>query len=170
MRTARTIGILALLAIAASPAFAATGTKKAAPKNTVAYYKTIDRTLKPVTLTDEQTAKLDALKKDYEQKFTDAYAKQDVLTPEQKKAGADARAAAKADGKSRKEISKAATDAIKETDEQKAKAKQAGKDLKAMQGEFKGKVFGLLTDEQKQQIKAAAKPKKSSTAATPAAK
>jgi hypothetical protein len=168
MRIARTVVTLALLSIAASPVFAAPGKKPAAPKNTVAYYKTIDKSLNPVTLTDDEKTKLDALKKDYEQKFVDAYAKQNVRTPEQKKAAAEARDAAKAAGKTRQEITKADNDAVKLTDEQKAQRKDANKALRALQTEFKGKVMDLLTDAQKKELDAA-KPKKASKAAKPAA-
>ena len=133
MKAVRTFCTIALLTCVASPVFAAVGTKKPAPpKNTIAYYKTIDKALQPVTLTDDQTTKLEALKKDYQQKFDDAYAKTDVLTPEQKKAGNEARTAAKADGKKGKELTQAVADAEKETDEQKAKAKDARKELTAL--------------------------------------
>ena len=72
------------------------------------------------------------MKKDYEQKFDDAYAKTDVsktdiLTPEQKKAGDDARKVAKEAGKKGKELTQAVADAEKVTDEQKAKLKDADK-------------------------------------------
>jgi len=158
MRTARTACTLALLLAVASPALAATGAKRTAtPKNTVAYYNTIDRTLRPVTLTDDQKSKLDALKKDYEQKFKDAYAKEDVmLTPEQKKAGDDARKAAAG---TRREINQAVTDALKLTDQQKTQKKDAATALRALQQEFRDKALGLLTDAQKQQVTTAA-PKK----------
>ena len=74
--------------------------KKDATKDSgIPYFKQIDRTLKPVTLTDEQKSKLNALEKEYEPKLKDAYAKQDVLSPEQKKAGEEAKKAAKADGR-----------------------------------------------------------------------
>ncbi len=168
MKAVRTFCTIALLTCVASPVFAAVGTKKPAPpKNTIAYYKTIDKALQPVTLTDDQTTKLEALKKDYQQKFDDAYAKTDVLTPEQKKAGNEARTAAKADGKKGKELTQAVADAEKETDEQKAKAKDARKELTALRKEFHGKVFDLLTTEQKRQI-ADAKPKKAAKPANPA--
>jgi hypothetical protein len=161
MRTARTVGALALLLVV-GPVFAAPAKKSAAaPKNTVAYYSTIDKQLTPVKLTDDESAKLDALKKDYEQKFKDAYAKTEVLTPDQKKAGDDARSAAKADGKKGKELTQAVADAEKLTDEQKAKRKDANKDLAALRKEFRGKVLDLLTDDQKKQL-ADAKPAKSS--------
>ena len=141
--------------------------RRRASKNTVAYYKTIDKQLQPVTLTDDQSTKLDSLKKDYQQKFDDAYAKTDVLTPDQKKAGDDARAAAKADGKKGKELTQAVAAAEKETDDQKAKAKDARKDLTALRKEFHGKVFDLLTADQKKQI-ADASPAKSSKQKKPA--
>ncbi len=174
MRTARTAFALGLLMIVASPAFAAVGTKKPnPPKTTVAYYKTIDKTLSAVTLTDDEQTKLDALKKDYEQKFDDAYAKTDVsktdiLTPEQKKAGDDARKAAKDAGKKGKGFTQAVADAEKVTDEQKAKLKDARTSLNSLRTEFKGKVMDLLTDAQKKEIDAA-KPKKASKPAKPAA-
>jgi hypothetical protein len=161
MKTARTVLALTLLVFVASPLFAAAGAKKApALKNTVAYYRTIDQTLKPAKLTDDQKTKLDALKKDCEQKFKNAYAKLDVLTPEQKKAGEEARKTAKEAGKKGKELNKAVADAVKITEAQKEKAKEARASMKALQGEFHGKVFDLLTDKQKQQIKDAAKAKK----------
>ena len=160
MKTARFVCIFALLLVAATDVFAAS---KKGDKSLVAYYKTIDKTLKPVTLTDDEKSKLDALKKDYEQKFTDAYAKCDVLTPDQKKAAADAKAANKAAGKKGQEAKDAVAAAVKETDDQKAKAKDALKALHDLQKEFKGKVLALLTDDQKQQL-TAGKGKKSSKA------
>jgi hypothetical protein len=164
MRTARTAFALGLLTIIASPVFAAVGAKKAAaPKSAVAYYKTIDSTLKPVTLTDDEKTKLDTLKKDYEQKFKDAYAKTDVLTPEQKKAGDEASTKAKADGKKGKALNQAVAEAQKETDDQKAKVKEARSELKKLQTEFKGKVMDLLTDAQKKEL-ASAKTKKAKPA------
>jgi hypothetical protein len=169
MRTVRIVFALGLLMIVASPVFAAVGAKKAADtKAAVAYYKTIDNTLKPVTLTDDEKTKLDSLKKDYEQKFKDAYAKTKVLTPEQTKAGDEARAKAKADGKKGAELKQAYNDAAKETDDQKAKGKEAHSELTKLQKEFKGKVMDLLTDAQKKDL-AAAKPKKAAKPAKPAA-
>lgn len=169
MKAFRTFCTLALLSYVASPVFAAVGTKKpAAPKNTVAYYNSIDKTLQPVTLSDDQSAKLDALKKDYQQKFDDGYAKEkNVLTPEQRKAGDEARKAARADGKKGKEVTQAVADAQKQTDEQKAKIKEARKELTALRKEFRGKVMDLLTADQKKQL-ADAKSKNSSKPAKPA--
>ena len=168
MRTVCTALALALLTIVASPVFAQGAKKPAAPKNTVAYYKTIDKTLQPVSLTDDEQTKLDALKKDYEKKFEDAYAKTNVRTPEQKKAAADASKAAKDAGKTRQEITKAGNAAVTLTDEQKAQRKEANKALRTLQKEFKDKVLALLTDDQKKGLDAA-KPNKASKPAKPAA-
>ena len=170
MRTVRTLSSITLLLIAAAPTLAATNTTTATAKSSVAYYNTIDRTLKPVTLTGDEMAKLGALKKDYQQKFTDAYAKADVLTPEQKKARVDARAAAKAAGKKGKDITKAVGDAVKETDDQKAKARDALPALRGLQAEFKAKVINLLTEQQRQAIRDAANAKRTSKAAASASK
>ena len=93
----------------------------------IPYFKTIDRNLKPVTLTDDQKSKLEDLKKEYEPKLKEAYAKEDVLTPEQKKAGEEAKKAAKAAGKKGKEVKDAVAAAVKETDDQKKQEKDARK-------------------------------------------
>ena len=41
----------------------------------------VDKYLKPVTLTDDQKSKLDALKKEYEPKFKETYTKEKRLEP-----------------------------------------------------------------------------------------
>ena len=87
MKTACTVSTLVLAMLAANPVLAA-GKKKPNPNAGVAYYKTIDKMLSNLTLTDDEEAKLTALKADNKQKFVDAYAKiKNVLTPDQQKAG-----------------------------------------------------------------------------------
>ncbi|MGA2254310.1 MAG: hypothetical protein ABSG53_06575 [Thermoguttaceae bacterium] len=70
--------VVALLIV--NPAGAADNKKVGGNDPGIPYFKTIDRNLKPVTLTEDQKPKLEALKKDYEPKFKGAYAKRDVLT------------------------------------------------------------------------------------------
>jgi len=159
MKTACTVLALVATLLIANTAGAAGGKKKANKDTGIPYYQTVDKYLKPVTLTDDQKSKLDALKKDYESKFKDIYAKQDVLTPEQKKAGEEARKAAKVEGKKGKELSAAYDAAAKETDDQKSQKKEAEKQLHALEKEMHGKVLDLLTDEQKALVKTT-KPKK----------
>ncbi len=150
--------------LAANPVLAA-GKKKPNPNAGVAYYKTIDKMLSNLTLTDDEETKLTALKADNKQKFVDAYAKiKNVLTPDQQKAGEAAKKEAKEAGKSNKEQNAAFNAAAKETDDQKVQAKQARKELRALEKEFKGKVIDLLTAEQKAEIQAANPPKGSKPA------
>jgi len=160
MKTACTVWTLVVALLIANSAGAA-GKKDGAKKDGgIAYFQTIDRNLKPVTLTEDQKSKLDALKKEYEPKLKDAYAKQNALTPDQKKAGEDAKKAAQAEGKKGKELKAAVAEAVKKTDDQKKQEKEAHKQLSVLEKELREKVMGMLTSDQKAQIDAA-KAKKS---------
>jgi Skp family chaperone for outer membrane proteins len=105
---------------------------------------------KEITLTTEQQAKLDALKKEHGPKLAELQKKvDDLLTAEQKQARKDAVAKAKTDkleGKARRE---ALESALKLTPEQKTKYDAANKDLQAKVTEVRGKIAEFLTDEQK---------------------
>jgi hypothetical protein len=152
MKPARTALAVVLALFIATPLMAA---KKKDANNGIAYYKTVDTYLKPVTLTDDQTAKLTALKKEYEPKFKEAYAKLKILTPEQQTAADEARKAAVAAGKKGKELTAAVSAAVTLTDDQKKMEKAGKKALSALEKEMHGKVLDLLTDEQKTQISTA---------------
>ncbi|HUQ71333.1 MAG TPA: hypothetical protein VM165_17525 [Planctomycetaceae bacterium] len=108
---------------------------------------------KEVTLTAEQQAKLDALKKEHGPKLAELQKKvDDLLSPEQIQARKDAVAKAKTEkleGKSRRE---AIESALKLTPEQKAKWDAANKDLQAKTTEVRGKIAEFLTDEQKEKV------------------
>jgi len=104
--------------------------------------------LKGLNLTDDQKAKVKELHKEYGPKYHAAA--DSVLTDEQKTARADAIKAAKADGKKGPEVRKAAMQAVKLTDEQKAKMKEA---VKPLNKEIKDKLLAILTPEQKDQLK-----------------
>ena len=167
MRTACAVLTLVGAVLIANSAAAAEKNEK---KNVaIRYFQTVDQYLKPVTLTEDQKSKLAALKKDYEPKFKEVYAKQNVLTPEQKKAGDDAKKAAQAEGKKGKELNAAFDAAAKATDDQKAKKKEADKQLRDLEKEMHGKIVDLLTPAQKDQIKAA-KPKSDKPAPAAATK
>ena len=105
--------------------------------------------LKGLTLTDDQKAQVKELGKEYGPKFKTAF--ESVLTDEQKKARDDAVKSAQDAGKKPREVMKAAHDAVKLTDEQKAKAKEA---VKPLRKELREKIMTILTDEQKAQVKA----------------
>jgi pectin methylesterase-like acyl-CoA thioesterase len=153
MKTVCTAWVLIVALSIANPLFAAGGKKKDAKDAGVPYFKQIDRTLKPVTLSDEQKSKLDALKKEYEPKLKEAYAteKANALSPEQKTAGEEAKKAAVAAGKKGKDVQAAVDAAVKKTDAQ----KHASKPRLALEKEMRAKILALLTDEQKAEIKAA---------------
>jgi Spy/CpxP family protein refolding chaperone len=118
----------------------------------------IERMLKPLNLTEEQKTKVAALKKDYEPKFKELGDKRDgILTAEQKKARDDAMKAAKDEGKKGFDVIRAGFQAVKLTDEQKAKMKELGKEARSLIEEVMGKVTPILTAEQKEQLEKARK-------------
>jgi len=113
----------------------------------------IERMTQGLTLTDDQKAKFAELAKEFGPKLMDAMKKTDVLTPEQKKAQADARKAAKEAGKQGKELTEAVMAATKITDDQKAKQAEARKEMSALEKGFAEKARAVLTPEQKDELK-----------------
>ena len=103
--------------------------------------------LKGLKLTADQKAKVKELGKEYAPKFKAAF--ENVLTDEQKTARKDAIKAAKAEGKKGRELMKAAHEAVKLTDEQKAKVKAA---VEPLRKEAHEKIMAILTPEQKEQL------------------
>jgi Spy/CpxP family protein refolding chaperone len=119
-------------------------------------FSRIDMMLRGVTLTDEQKTKVAALKKEYDPKLKEGMTKaESIVTPEQKKAGREAGEKARADGKKGKEAVEAVEAAMKLTTEQKTKMDEAKKKMLALDKELREKVMGLLTTEQKDQLKKA---------------
>jgi Skp family chaperone for outer membrane proteins len=108
---------------------------------------------KEITLTAEQQAKLDALKKEHGPKLAELQKKVDeILNSEQVQARKDALAKAKTDkleGKARRE---ALESALKLTPEQKTKWDAAQKDLQAKTAEVRAKIAEFLTEEQKAKV------------------
>jgi Spy/CpxP family protein refolding chaperone len=113
----------------------------------------VDSMVKGLTLTADQTTKLDALKKEFGPKLSASIKKSDVLTPDQKKARAEAAKAAKAAGKTGKEIHAAADAAAPITDAQKAQQADAQKQVKVLAKDLGEKVMAVLTPAQKEQLK-----------------
>jgi Spy/CpxP family protein refolding chaperone len=110
--------------------------------------------LKGIDLTTEQKDKIKDLKKEYGPKLKELAEKAEgVLTADQKKARDDAHKAAVDAGKKGRELMQATRDAVKLTDDQKAKQKEirtAGQDLTK---EIVEKIKSILTDDQKEQLK-----------------
>jgi hypothetical protein len=165
MRTVCTALTLAFALLIAAPSLAAA--KKKEGGNGVPYFQAVDRYLRPVTLTDDQKAKISDLKKEYEPKLKELYSKQDVRTPDQKKAGQDAAKAARAAGKKGQDVRTAVADAEKKTDDQKNQEQAIRKELRSLQNELHKRVVELLTQEQKDQVAAARKGGKSTTLTKP---
>lgn len=162
MRTARMVLILAVAVLIASPLLAKEGKKKAAAKPAPCPAdQYLTRMLADVTLTAEQKTKIDALKKEFGPKLMEARKKvDDVLTADQKKARGEAMKKAKADGKTGKEAAAAVAEAVKLTDDQKAKQAEAQKAVSALTKELDKAARDLLTPEQKAALKKAGGGKK----------
>ena len=104
--------------------------------------------LKGVNLTDDQKAKVKKLRKEYGPKLKAAA--DGILTADQKEARDDAIKAAKDAGKKGPEVFKAAMQAVKLTDDQKAKLEEV---MKPLHKEVHEKLMAILTPEQKEQLK-----------------
>jgi len=146
---------LAVVLLMASPLLAGPGKrgpkkeKKARPCPAA---QRVERMLKGIDLTDAQKAQLKEIQKEFGPKLAEAMKKMAVLTPEQKKARAEAAKAAKAAGKKGKEAREAVQAAVKLTDEQKAKMAEARKAMRPLEKELREKVLGVLTPEQKEKL------------------
>lgn len=105
---------------------------------------------KEITLSAEQQAKLDELKKEYGPKLAELQKKaSDILTEEQKKARTDAQAKAKSEKLKAKDAREALLAALKLTPEQQAKWDAVQKEIQTTTQEVRGKIAGFLTEEQK---------------------
>jgi Spy/CpxP family protein refolding chaperone len=160
MKTLRTCVLLAVAMLVALPVMAADkkpAAKKPAKCPAAAY---VERMLQGITLTEDQKAKLGEIQKEFGPKLVDASKKrQAILTPEQRKAEAEAAKAARAEGKKGKDLMQAVQNAVKPSDEQKAKLAEVQKERAALEKGLREKAIGVLTAEQKAQLKKA-QPKK----------
>lgn len=119
-----------------------------------------------IKLTDEQTTKLEAIKKEATPKLEAAAKKvEDVYTKEQKKARKSANDTAKAAGKKGKELKAAVEEALAVTPEQKETLAKAEKELADVQKSTRDQVVALLTDDQKKDLPTQGKKKKAKAAA-----
>jgi len=105
---------------------------------------------KQITLTDEQKTKLADLQKEYTPKLEEAAKKHKaIMTPEREKTAAEAHKKAVADGKKGKEVQAAVNEALKLSKEEQEQLKEGHH----LMGEINKKKMGLLTAEQKEQLK-----------------
>ena len=109
---------------------------------------------KEITLTEEQQAKLEALKKEHSPKLAELAKKLDEgVTDEQKKARREAMGKAKADGKKGKEAQAEVDAALNLTDEQKKKRAEVQPEMAKLQLSIKEQIHAMLTDDQKAHYK-----------------
>lgn len=130
--------------------------EKRAPEGRHPHQATMDRwaMLQGVNLTDDQKAKVEAVKQEYGAKFKEDRGKIDsILTEAQRKARDEAVKAARAAGKRGEEVWTAAKAAVTLTDEQKAKMAEVRKGGEALRKEAHEKIMAILTTEQKEQLK-----------------
>jgi Spy/CpxP family protein refolding chaperone len=159
MKIVRTLVVLVVALLLAVPGLAAEKKAKSKTPPCPAAQR-VERIVHGLTLTAEQTAKLDELKKEYGPKLADAIKKSEVMTPEMKKARDEAAKTAKAAGKKGKELNAAIDAAGTLTADQKAQASQAKKQISALEKELREKVVAQLTAEQKEKINKKPEPKK----------
>lgn len=154
---AKVVVVLTVMVFVAVPALAGEG-KKAEKKKPVPQQF---RLPKEITLTAEQQKQWDELIATYGPKL-EAFQKQrdEVLSEEQRKAGAEARKAAQAAGKTGKELQQAVDEAVKLTPEQKTKLDAIRKESAPLGKEIRLKVQEVLTPEQKEVLKAMDEKKK----------
>ena len=113
--------------------------------------------LEQLTLTDDQRAKVAALRSEYAPKLAEIGKKMEaVYTDEQKTALHAAAQAAKAASKSPKATHAAIRAALKLTDDQKSKLRDVFKEMQPLEREFRDKVMHSLnlTSEQQRQLEA----------------
>lgn len=122
-----------------------------------------------VVLTEEQTTKLDEIKKEFTPKFQALGKKgSEVLTKEQRVTRRETQKAAKEAGKKGKELRAEVEAALKLTDEQKKQMAEIKTETDKLRSEMETKVVALLTADQKTQVEQA--KKKASKKAKKAAK
>lgn len=155
MKLLRFVLTLVVVLAVASPLLAGEGKRKkgAKPKAPPVFGPT--RILEGLNLTADQKAQVEKIRKDFEPKL-DALRKKiaEVLTPEQRRAQAEAMKAAKQAGKKGAEAKRMVEEAVKLTDEQKQKLADLRKEISALEKEARAQIMNLLTPEQKEEVKA----------------
>ncbi len=109
---------------------------------------------KSITLDDAQKAKVEALRKEYTPKMEAAQAKfEKIMTPERRKAQAEAIKAARAAGKKGRELGEAANAALKLSPEEQAQMKELNQGRIKLFMEIQKKKMELLTPEQREAVR-----------------
>jgi Spy/CpxP family protein refolding chaperone len=109
--------------------------------------------LRDLTLSDEEKAKIEDVRKEFGPKLAEARKKvESIPSDQQKKDRDEAMKAARDAGKSQREAFAAGLEAMKLSDEQKAKSAEARKAMEAISREMREKVLSVLTPENKEKV------------------
>lgn len=121
----------------------------------------LEKQLEGLGLSEEQNAKVKGIIKDHEAKIAAAQQNANsLLTPDQRKARAEATQKAKGEGKKGKELADAATAAAKLTPDQVEKSEAANKAVREAVDTMRKAVLDALTPEQRTKLEGATKKKK----------
>ena len=152
-RTVRTLLVLALVTLIATPVLAADKEKKKKKKKGRRARVVLLRIPKSIGLSDEQKKQVAAINKEFGPKLSEVGKKlREVLTPEQRKARAEAVKSARAAGKKGKEFRQAVNSAVTLSAEQKKQLAELRKARRAILQQAQAKFVDLLTDEQKKKL------------------
>lgn len=159
MKMGRQLFVLVMALVIATPLLAQkpkeAAAKKAPPCPAA---QRIEQWTKGLSLTDEQKAKLDPVKKEFGPKLMDLMKKREaIFTAEQKQARGEALKAAAKEGKKGADLYAAGTAAVTLSEEQKAKMAEVRKEIGPVEKDLRAALMDVLTPEQKEQIKKAAK-------------
>lgn len=155
--------LLLLVALGTSNVWAqAKGEKKAkkGPQKPQAVAQ-LEKQIEGLTLTDEQSAKVKAILKEYEPKLNEAAQKVAAsMTAEQRKARQEATQKAKGEGKKGKELAEAIAASVKLTAEQQKQADAAQQAQRDVAAAMKKAVLEALPADQRAKLETPAKKKK----------
>jgi alanyl-tRNA synthetase len=153
----KTLMMAALLAVVAIPAFAADEEPAQRGQGRLPAL----RFLNGIELTKEQKQQLREIRTELAPQLQEVTTKMQELVPaEKRQAAAQAVAKAKADGKMGKELKEIREAALGLNEAQLAQMAELTAKQKELSEKLKEKVMGILTDAQKEQIKAAAPPQR----------
>lgn len=152
----KTLMMAALLAVVAIPAFAADDEPAERGQGRMPAL----RFLNGIELTKEQKQQLRQIRTELGPELQEVTTKiQELVPAEKRQAAAEAVAKAKADGKKGKELKEVREAALGLNEAQQAQMTELTAKQKELGEKLKEKVMGILTDAQKEQIKAAETPR-----------
>lgn len=150
----RSLLVLALAAIMASPLVAGDKKKKGKRKGRKGHHAAVIHLPRTIKLTAEQKGKVAALRKEFGPKLAAMQKKfAAILTPEQKKARRAAMQKAKEAGTKGRELRKTLNAAVELTKDQKQQMKEVRKQMHSLRDQIRTALKKILTPDQQAQLK-----------------